>query len=258
MRTCPLLGRSAEAALQAAGKFSAVTVGAQADIANSRPRNLPFCPIAHPEPFPPFLLMPTASFKTCDGGQDHPESDEPSLDCGSILATGGATPTFSAALQAALIPPADVAHAASVLLSSTDMSTLIGGFLGAGTGAGGGGGGGGGGPAHAQLWRPSQAQRGAVQSACVPTAEQLVPNTAEAIVCSALPQARAPACPGSQGPVAVVWLCARLQVAPLLVETCRMFWVPTLYCLHAPCMGSCGLPAGTFRMRKRSLATPSQ
>ena len=135
---------SAEAALQAAGKFSAVTVGAQADIANSRPRNLPFCPIAHPEPFPPFLLMPTASFKTCDGGQDHPESDEPSLDCGSILATGGATPTFSAALQAALIPPADVAHAASVLLSSTDMSTLIGGFLGAGTGAGGGGGGGGG------------------------------------------------------------------------------------------------------------------
>ena len=34
-------------------QFGAIEVGSRPDISNSRPRNLPFCPIAHPEPFPP-------------------------------------------------------------------------------------------------------------------------------------------------------------------------------------------------------------
>eukprot|EP01043_Picozoa_sp_COSAG02_P000493 COSAG02_NODE_9_length_59728_cov_36.104714_16_plen_1199_part_00 len=128
---------SAKGKLENSAQFSAIKVDSRPDIANSRPRNLPFCPIAHPEPFPPFLLMPTGAYRTCNGAQDHPDSGESSLDCGTILATGGATPAVSEALKDALIPPADVAHAASVLLASTDITTLLGSAFGGGGGGGG-------------------------------------------------------------------------------------------------------------------------
>ena len=89
------------------GTFSAVESSSRPDIGNSGPRNLPFCPIAHPEPFPPFLLVPQRQFRHCAAaGNGH---------CGTLLSTGGASPDFGAALASSLIQPANLTHAASVL-----------------------------------------------------------------------------------------------------------------------------------------------
>ena len=131
----PMTQANAKSNLEATTKFASVVVGLEADIANARPRNLPFCPIAHPEPFPPFTLMPSYTYRTCNGGTDHPGADGTSLDCGTVLTTGGSS-SFAQGLAEFLIPDANVGHAASVLLGSVDLSTLIAGMLGGGGGGG--------------------------------------------------------------------------------------------------------------------------
>jgi hypothetical protein len=49
--------------LRASNHFTAVATHTAPDIANSRSRQLPFCPISRPEPFPTFLLTPKPAYR---------------------------------------------------------------------------------------------------------------------------------------------------------------------------------------------------
>jgi hypothetical protein len=119
--------------LMDSGKFSSVTSASEPDVANSRSRSLPFCPIAHPEPFPPFLLTPKPEFRDCMGSNS-PDS------CATFLGTGGTAGYEAASMLPAVLASADFDRTISVflegVLSGAVDPNFLAAFLGAGTGGG--------------------------------------------------------------------------------------------------------------------------
>lgn len=91
--------------------FQKVTTSTGADIANSRVRQLPFCPIAHPEPFPPFTLTPKKQFRRC-------QSETGDTDCTTLLTTGGDTGYEGSTLLSGLLSQYSFARPVSVFLAA--------------------------------------------------------------------------------------------------------------------------------------------
>ena len=117
--------------------FEAVTMKMVPDIANSRTRQLPFCPIGRPEPFPPFTLTPKRAYRYCASPNDE--------GCTTLLATGGGAGYEGSTLLTGLLSQYSFARPTSVFLAaiasgSSDASILQGFLTGGGNSSNAGGG----------------------------------------------------------------------------------------------------------------------